>query len=91
MMVDLAEISGLADPARHVRRCTESGLVYLEVLTIAICAILPIMVILAVESLGRPLCPHSQSQEACDSAEKNLRREVDLYVFLSWILPVTLA
>jgi hypothetical protein len=90
MMVDLAEISGLADPARHVRRCTESGLVYLEVLTIAICAILPIMVPLAVEGLGRPHCTYGQPQAECET-ETRLSREVDLYVFLSWILPVTLA
>ncbi|KAK3897117.1 hypothetical protein C8A05DRAFT_39335 [Staphylotrichum tortipilum] len=89
LFVDLAEISGLSDPARHVRRCTENALVYLEILTMAVCGIVPIMVLLAFLGLQRHDCEVYHPKEECDEMESR-RREVRLYVDLSWILPVSL-
>ncbi|KAK4035305.1 hypothetical protein C8A01DRAFT_17990 [Parachaetomium inaequale] len=89
MLVDLAEISGLVDPARDVRRLTESTILYLELLTIAICGIVPVMVLMAYTGLQRHDCEDWHPKTECDAAEA-VRREVQLYVFLAWILPMGL-
>jgi hypothetical protein len=86
MMLDLAEISGLADPAGHVRRCTESALVYLELITMAICGIVPIMVVLAYTGLQRHDCASHHSIAECEERERR-KREASIYVALAWILP----
>jgi hypothetical protein len=89
MLVDLAEISGLVDPARDVRRCTESSILYLELLTMAICGIVPVMVLMAHTGLQRHDCEDWHPKAECD-AQEAARREVQLYVFLAWILPMCL-
>ena len=89
LLVDLAEISGLSDPARDVRRCTESALVYLEILTMAVCGIVPIMVQLAFAGLHRWDCEALHSRKECDEMERR-QMEVQLYVALAWILPMSL-
>lgn len=86
MVIDLAEISGLADPAGHVRRCTESALVYLEMVTMAVCGTVPIMVLLAFTGLQRHDCESYHPKAECDERER-LKREVGIFVALAWILP----
>jgi hypothetical protein len=90
MALDLSEISGLADPARHVRRCTESSLIYLEVLVMGMCGIIPWMVQLAHSGVFfPPECNYSPPTPECDEQER-INREVDPYVMLAWILPACL-
>lgn len=86
MLVDLAEISGLADAGRQVRRCKVSALVYLEIVTMAICGTVPIMVVLAYTSSQRHDCEDHHPKAECEETERR-KREVSLYVALAWILP----
>ncbi|KAK4150794.1 hypothetical protein C8A00DRAFT_36582 [Chaetomidium leptoderma] len=90
MLVDLAEISALTDPARVVRRCSEHAMVYLEMLTVAICGVLPVMVVLAYQSLQHPGCGPHRPENECED-ERRRRGEVQVYVTLAWILPEALA
>jgi hypothetical protein len=89
MMVDLAEISGLVDPARDVPRFTETTIVYLEMMVVAICGIVPVMVLMAYTGLQRHDCEELRPKVECD-AEEQAREDVATYVFLAWILPLCL-
>jgi hypothetical protein len=89
MMVDLAEISGLVDPARDVPRFTETTIVYLEMMVVAICGIVPVMVLMAYTGLQRHDCEELRPKVQCD-AEEQAREDVATYVFLAWILPLCL-
>lgn len=89
MMVDLAEISGLVDPARDVPRFTETTIVYLEMMVVAICGIVPVMVLMAYTGLQRHDCEELRPKVECD-AEEQAREDVQTYVFLAWILPLCL-
>ena len=94
MLLDLIELSALLDPARHVRRCTESSLVFLEVVVMAVCGIVPVMVMLSGVYSSAALSPYycqiSQRPKAeCEEMERVLR-EVSTYESLAWILPVSL-
>ncbi|KAL2173459.1 uncharacterized protein P884DRAFT_303427 [Thermothelomyces heterothallicus CBS 202.75] len=90
MLVDLSEIAGLVDPARDVRRFSESAIIYLELLIIAVCGIVPIMVLMAFMGLQRRDCENWRPKQECD-AEQTARDEVQIYVLLSWVLPLCLA
>ncbi len=94
MMLDLIELSALLDPARHVRRCTESSLVFLEVVVMAVCGIVPVMVMLSSiyssAGLSRYYCDSPQRPKAeCEERER-MQQEVNNYEPLAWILPVSL-
>lgn len=90
MLVDLSEIAGLIDPARDVRRFSESAIVYLELLLIAICGIVPVMVLMAFLTTQQSDCESWRPKSECD-AEKRARDEVQVYVTLSWVLSLCLA
>ncbi|KAH6622567.1 hypothetical protein F5144DRAFT_580830, partial [Chaetomium tenue] len=66
MMVDLAEISGLVDPARDVPRVKETTIVYLEMMVVAICGIVPIVVLMAYSGLQRHDCEELRPKVECD-------------------------
>ncbi len=55
----------------------------------AVCGIVPIMVLLAFTGLQRHDCDAHNPKEECDEMERR-KKEVELYVALSWILPVSL-
>ncbi|KAL2169390.1 hypothetical protein VTG60DRAFT_6096 [Thermothelomyces hinnuleus] len=90
MLVDLSEIAGLVDPARDVRRFSESAIIYLELMIIAVCGIVPIMILMAFMGLQRRDCENWRPKDECD-AEQRARDEVQIYVLLSWVLPLCLA
>ncbi|KAK4124696.1 hypothetical protein N657DRAFT_644958 [Parathielavia appendiculata] len=74
------------------RHRPNGGLACLEVLTVVICSVLPEMVFLAVDGLGRSggYCPYNRHvNEECE-AELRLWREVGSYVTLSMTLPLAL-
>ncbi len=94
MLLDLTELSALLDPARHVRRCTESSLVFLEIVVMAVCGIVPIMVMLSsVNSsagLSRWYCdPPQRPKTECEERDR-MQLEVNTYEPLAWILPMSL-
>ncbi len=94
MLLDLTELSALLDPARHVRRCTESSLIFLEMVVMAVCGIVPVMVMLSgvysSAGLSGYYCESSQRPKAeCDERER-VQQEVSTYEFLAWVLPVSL-
>lgn len=85
MAVDTAEIAGLADRTRRVRRCTEGSLGCLDILTMLLNGILPVVNLLAVTGLswecgGRP-------QDECEEEER-FRSEALNAAFVTWVLPV---
>ncbi|KAL2196966.1 hypothetical protein P885DRAFT_77448 [Corynascus similis CBS 632.67] len=89
MLIDLSEIAGLVDPARDVRRFTETSIVYLELLIMAVCGIVPIMVLMAFLGLQRRDCENWRPKDECE-AEERARRDVQVYVLLAWVLPLCL-
>lgn len=87
-MVDAPDVAGLADSTRRTRRCSEGWNAFLSVLTMLICAILPIAVYISVFGLyykcgGRPV-------EVCREEER-LRNQGDIAQVLTWLLPAVVA
>ncbi|KFY54940.1 hypothetical protein V496_07134 [Pseudogymnoascus sp. VKM F-4515 (FW-2607)] len=84
IMVDAPEVAGLADSTRRTRRCSEGWNAFLSVLTMLICAILPIAVYISVFGLyykcgGRPVEVY------------RLRNQGDIAQVLAWLLPAVVA
>ncbi len=90
MALDLAEISGLADPARHVNRCTESSLIYLEVLIMGMCGVIPWIVQVSQNGPLYHECDYDLSDTPDCQERERIIREIYLYLELTWILPVCL-
>lgn len=87
-MLDTVEIFGLTDNTRHLRRCTEGSLVCLDVLTMLLNAILPVVNLLAVTGLTWECGDIPQDQ--CEE-EEQFRSEALSAAFVSWVLPVAVA
>jgi hypothetical protein len=88
MVVDTSEIARPADRTRRIRRCTEGPLGCLDILTMLINVILPVVNLLAVTGLswecgGRP-------QDQCEEEER-FRSEALSAAFATWVLPVVAA
>lgn len=85
-MLDTAEIYGLTDGTRRIRRCSEASLGCLDALTVLLNGILPGANLLATTGLSwecggipQDQCEEEQRSEALDAA------------FAAWVLPVAVA
>ncbi|KAH8649349.1 hypothetical protein BX600DRAFT_517719 [Xylariales sp. PMI_506] len=84
LTVDGPEITGLADSKRNVQRCTPGYLSFLELLTTAFCALLPIIAIVAFEGVYHE-CGGGRPTNICEEEERH-RSEASSAVYAA-LLP----
>ncbi len=72
LIIDSAEVAGLSDRKRHVRRCTEGHLAWLDALAVVACAVMPFTVYLSeVGRLGK--CESTVPEDQCEPTRERMR------------------